>query len=948
MAVAFDDNDKEDATTADSTMTDTAASLNLPHTATKSGNKTHEMKEIDVRYEIPVQVGNSIEDHIKLHIQVLHALSSAFDHINLHVLDKQQQQVSNFDNPRWLEIDYYDRHFQRHVDVGQRMSVIEHSIVTTHTLLNIQEDIAIAAFLQSTNTSLCDPHTGFPYQMPIKNTPEYANNTDPRDKNTTETEPTLNAATEEDNHSQATVPSGRIPENNEPELVEIFLRVEITPNKRDDRGPNLCHAAVLKEMYNSFPEHELQIINNRNKRIQPHNYQKWSKSAYYQRHFDTHTLAGKGGKPDRHFVVHRIRTTLSLSIIRHDRKVFQALQENNVFLRRHFFQEDEWDTITLGFILFMDPSKHMREEATERVLQTALKEDCYKKGPGDKFQLVAGSPFLYVAGRRYPTQAYTVVCLRDHAGEVDELLKNTYRKTSHYVKFRLRTKNAQAFGKALQAQNQYLASLRTIPIVGIPTEMMYDLEAKILEVEGVTDVLRSNKTETIGRWNIITYDDIFKSALKTIKNSLSTWEHEVCRDEYEYPANFPDIAVTARVADDDSSVGDCSYMSTSAISYGSFLTTDSNDHSHNGTQDYQRPASYAAAATNRQTNRPATSTFVPVHQSSVSAMSSPATIPMDVQQKIRVMEDKISHFQDLEEKVERLTKILEALLGTQSTSNTPTADNPTPERHHPRQLPSSPPAPTTTAPKHPLPPPPPPPPPPPRAAPPTNTITDGSLKSPPRVDNTAIRLFTGSNIDGAKDIVFDDWKLVEKKGKRNAETANIGAPKRLTQRDTPTRIKAIKGTSAQKKDQSRQPAPPNVSAHQIIIPADTPPPPDHARKPAYLTNRDNNDAARSSRLRVAGPVQGLPPSSTQIVNVTIKDDTANKKPAGQAAIRATRPQTWQQRLNFVPTKKVDDTPMDGPFTQPEEDQPMDITPSPVEAHSGTTSHPAADARPSGV
>jgi hypothetical protein len=152
----------------------------------------------------------------------------------------------------------------------------------------------------------------------------------------------------------------------------------------------------------------------------------------------------------------------------------------------------------------MDPSKHLREEATERVLQTALKEDCYKKGPGDKFQLVAGSPFLYVAGPRYPTQAYTVVCLRDHAGEVDELLKNTYRKTSHYVKFRLRTKNAQAFSKALQAQNQYLASLRTISIVGIPTEMMYDLEAKIREVEGVTDVLRSNKTETIGRWNIIT------------------------------------------------------------------------------------------------------------------------------------------------------------------------------------------------------------------------------------------------------------------------------------------------------------------------------------------------------------------------------------------------------------------------------------------------------------
>jgi hypothetical protein len=180
---------------------------------------------------------------------------------------------------------------------------------------------------------------------------------------------------------------------------------------------------------------------------------------------------------------------LALSTIRHDRKVFQALQENNVFLRRHFFQEDEWDTITLGFLLFMDPSKHLREDATKQVIQTAINEGCYDKGKGGKFQLVAGLPFLYISGRWYPTQAYTVVCLQSHASNVDKLLKNTYRKTSHYVKFRLCTKNAQAFGKALQAQNQYLSSLCTIPIVGLSPEMMQDLKPKLLEVEGVSEVL---------------------------------------------------------------------------------------------------------------------------------------------------------------------------------------------------------------------------------------------------------------------------------------------------------------------------------------------------------------------------------------------------------------------------------------------------------------------------
>jgi hypothetical protein len=111
-----------------------------------------------------------------------------------------------------------------------------------------------------------------------------------RDENSKEANPSLNTVDEEDNQSQETVPSGRTPDTYEAELIKIFLRVEITSNKRDEQGPHLCHAAVLKEMYNSFPEHKLQIINNRNKRIQPHNYQKWSKPTYYQQHFDIHTL----------------------------------------------------------------------------------------------------------------------------------------------------------------------------------------------------------------------------------------------------------------------------------------------------------------------------------------------------------------------------------------------------------------------------------------------------------------------------------------------------------------------------------------------------------------------------------------------------------------------------------------------------------------------------------
>ena len=480
---------------------------------------------------------------------------------------------------------------------------------------------------------------------------------DSREENSEELDASMDIEEETDDHSEATVPSGKSTEQAEAELVEIFLRHEITIKNRDQhRGSHLRHAAVLHQMYCSFSEDELQIINNRNKRIQLPNYQKWADPKYYMKHFDNYTIQGKSGRPDRHFVVHRIRTTLPLSTIRNDRHVFQALQENDVFMKRHYFQEDEWNTVNLGFMLFFDPSKHPRDDAKERVLNVALEEDCYGTGKGDRFQLVRGTPYLYAGGRRFPTQAYTVVCLRDHASDVDDMLKNTYRKTSHYVKFRLRNRNAQAFGRALQAQNHYLSTLRTIPIVGLTNEMMQDLEDKFLTVEGIGDIVRCPQTETIGRWNILTNEENFHQVFKYIKQHLQSWLDETFDGSYDRPEDFPDIRVTARVADDDSSIGDCSYLSTSAISYGSFETTGSFDHNPNESNSIRsnrpdnysnnstrssRPNSYAEAANTGASNNYSQNSnstprnFVAVNTSSVSAMSSPAKVPLEENQKLQ-------------------------------------------------------------------------------------------------------------------------------------------------------------------------------------------------------------------------------------------------------------------------------------------------------------------------
>jgi hypothetical protein len=163
---------------------------------------------------------------------------------------------------------------------------------------------------------------------------------------------------------------------------------------------------------------------------------------------------------------------------------------------------------------------------------------------------------------------------------------------------------------------------------------------------------------------------------------------------------------------------------------------------------------------------------------------------MDVQQKIKATDDKISHFQGLEEKVERLTKILEALLGADSLEAMEATAFSAPQQLSTllNKLPVPPPQrPQHILPSSQLPPRlPPPPPPPSKPTPSATTTANGTLKSPPRVANTALSLLTAKATEGDKSLIFDEWKVVGKKGKRNAEASNIGEQKQPDQKETPT------------------------------------------------------------------------------------------------------------------------------------------------------------------
>jgi hypothetical protein len=159
-------------------------------------------------------------------------------------------------------------------------------------------------------------------------------------------------------------------------------------------------------------------------------------------------------------------------------------------------------------------------------------------------------------------------------------------------------------------------------------------------------------------------------------------------------------------------------------------------------------------------------------------MSSPATVPLDVQQKLRDMEEKLSHFQGLEAKIDRLQLVIETLLRLDPADpTTGETMHPPPNENNLAQQEAAVPDPSSTMHQKP--------PPPPSTIPPNPNIAEPRLK-PPAITQDEPKNHT----------IFDVWKTVEKKGKRNADTLSPdkSKPKRNAQRDTPTKIKERKDT----------------------------------------------------------------------------------------------------------------------------------------------------------
>jgi hypothetical protein len=126
-------------------------------------------------------------------------------------------------------------------------------------------------------------------------------------------------------------------------------------------------------------------------------------------------------------VIFQVLTTRKFGTLKRDSQVWETLNRTGSYTKRHYWPEDKWDVATLGFIIEIDPSRHIGEEVCEYVIGRSKFAGCFKES-GCKFKLIPERFKLKHNGTLFTTYAlFAVQCLRPDAKEVDTLLKSTFR-----------------------------------------------------------------------------------------------------------------------------------------------------------------------------------------------------------------------------------------------------------------------------------------------------------------------------------------------------------------------------------------------------------------------------------------------------------------------------------------------------------------------------------------
>jgi hypothetical protein len=240
----------------------------------------------------------------------------------------------------------------------------------------------------------------------------------------------------------------------------------------------------------------------------------------YQRKFTIHHRQGNDKQQHKrkpsYTVIYRLYTSVSLTTIRQQAQVSQYLKMYKGSTMYHLWTEDITDVVSLGFLVHVDPVNHPKDYVEDKIKTKLQKEAKCEPHQIPIFKAVMSSPSPTHTqdDNRLWTKSFNVRFERKHAKGLIRLIKQAYKVSKDFIFYWMRHEVPATFKAAIKAQNQFLNQARVVPIEGIPRDMMWAMESKLLTLTGVKEVLPHWKTSSEGRWNLLTHAEAFSGVIR--------------------------------------------------------------------------------------------------------------------------------------------------------------------------------------------------------------------------------------------------------------------------------------------------------------------------------------------------------------------------------------------------------------------------------------------------
>ena len=478
----------------------------------------------------------------------------------------------------------------------------------------------------------------------------------------------------------ATPPRQKNVEPKGPALVEKTVKFRFTRlNQHDAIDPTTIHLHWVQMVQDALKT-EIQVYTNNGGIMPKVDTMRWTavqhgqqykvhqqqpRSAGYNRE---HSTSQSTTRSPAAFIIHRIRTTSTITSIRNLPSVQKLLRDNGVYFTEHRWSEDIFDISQQGFMLGIDPQFYSPTQAHVRIsaaLKNALQgANASAKIP--KFAVAFCTPQVNFNSTSVKTKAYAIETEKSKAIEMQRLLKEACKKTNDFVPFHLRSKHPEAFSRFIQQHTKILSNNHTIVLNYIGNQAILYLEDRIRAIPGVIDIVSCQSVESDGKFRVQVKKEDFYRVRSAIAKNLPQWfEEHVPEDAKREMRKFPYAPEVAPLMSDGYSSGSDGYMTASintAMSYTSVvsqLTPESLPDGHRRKSSTQgkpnQPTSAWKTPPPTMIEAPNTDTGI------VSELASSRSEVEALKAQMATMEvDNLSQIKEIEEKAEKQRQESEA------------------------------------------------------------------------------------------------------------------------------------------------------------------------------------------------------------------------------------------------------------------------------------------------